>query len=79
MQRDMLAPPHPHAELQALEPIEPSHPFLIHPPAFATQEHPDPQIPKPRARMGQISNAYPQGRLILPERVNEFGTLAVGI
>ncbi len=29
-------------------------------PAYATQAHPEAQIPNPRARMGQIANAYPQ-------------------
>ena len=64
MQRDVLPPPDPHPQLQALQPIEPSHPFPIHPPAFATQEHPNAQRSKSRARMGQIANAYPQGGLI---------------
>jgi hypothetical protein len=35
MQCDILLTPHPHAELQILQSIEPSHPFPIHPPAFA--------------------------------------------
>ena len=65
VQRDVLASPDSHAELQALQSIEPSHPLPIHPPAFATQEHPDAQRPKPRPRMGQIANPYPQRRLIL--------------
>ncbi len=36
MQRDMLATPDPHAELQPFQSIEPSHPFAIHAPAFAS-------------------------------------------
>jgi hypothetical protein len=60
MQRDMLSTPDPHPQLQALQSIEPSHPFPIHPPAFATQEHPNAQRPKSRARLGQIANTYPQ-------------------
>jgi hypothetical protein len=64
MPRDMLASMHPHAELQALELIEPAHPLPIHPPALATQEHPDAQRPKPRARMGQIANPHPHRGLI---------------
>ena len=65
MQRNMLPPPDPHAKLQALQSIESSNSFPIYQPAFATQEHPDAQVPKTRARMGQISNAHPQCRLIL--------------
>jgi hypothetical protein len=65
MQRDMLSTPDPHSQLQAVQSLEPSHPFPIHTPAFATQEHPNAQEPESRARMGQISNTYPQGGLIL--------------
>ena len=64
MQRDMLSTPDPHAELQTLQSIEPSHPRAIHEPAFASSEHPDPQRSKPRAAMGQIANAHPQRGLI---------------
>jgi hypothetical protein len=64
MPRDVLASLHPHAELQALELIEPAHPLPIYPPALAPQEHPDAQRPKPRARMCQIANAHPQRGLI---------------
>ena len=56
----MFPPPHPHAQLQAIESIEPSDPLAIHAPAFAPQQHPDPLIPKPRSRMGEIPNAHPQ-------------------
>ena len=56
VQGDVLAPPDPHPQLQALQSIEPAHPLAIHPPAFATQQHPNAQIPKPRPRMGQITN-----------------------
>jgi hypothetical protein len=61
----MFSPPDPHAQLQSIEPVQPADPFPIHQPAFATQQHPDPQIPKPRSRVGEISNPYPQRRLIL--------------
>ena len=37
IQRDMLAPPDPHAQLQAFEPVQSSDAFPIHPPALATQ------------------------------------------
>jgi hypothetical protein len=45
--------------------IHSSHPLPIHEPALAPQEHPDAQGPKPRARISQISNAYPQGKQVL--------------
>jgi hypothetical protein len=65
MQRDMLSMPGSHTQLQALQSIELSSPSLIHSPAFATQEHPNAQILKPRVRKGQFSNAHPQSGLIL--------------
>jgi len=65
MQRDMLLTPGSHTQLQALQSTEISTSFLIHSPAFATQEHPNAQILKLRARKGQISNAHPQSGLIL--------------
>ena len=65
MQRDMFSMPGSHTQLQALQSIELSNPSLIHSPAFATQEHPNAQILKPRVRKGQILNAHPQSGLIL--------------
>jgi hypothetical protein len=47
VQGPMLSPPDAHVELQSFEPVQPAHSFPIHPPAFATQEHPDAQVPKP--------------------------------
>jgi hypothetical protein len=35
MQRDMLAPPHPHPQLQAIKPVQSSDTFPIHEPTFA--------------------------------------------
>ena len=64
MQRDVLASPDPHTQLQAIESVQSSHALPIHLPAFATQEHPNAQRTKSRARRGQIANAYPQGGLI---------------
>jgi hypothetical protein len=61
----MLPSSHPHTQLQAIEPVQSSDALPIHRPAFPTQEHPDAQILKPRARMGQIANADPQRGLIL--------------
>src|SRR5206468_9566002 len=56
---------HPHPQLEPLEPIEPPDSLAIHPPAFAAQQHPDPQVPEAGPRMRQISNAQPQRGLIL--------------
>src|SRR5206468_7842999 len=53
-----------HAELQAVEPIEPTHALAIHAPAFTTQQHPDAQTPEPWARVGDLANSYPQRGLI---------------
>ena len=66
MECDVFAAPDPPTQLQAIEPVQSSDALPIHhPPAFATQAHPEAQRPNPRARMGQIANAYPQGGLIL--------------
>jgi hypothetical protein len=79
MECDVLPPPHPHAQLQAIEPVQSSDAFPIHQPAFATQQHQDPQIPKPGPGMGQIANAHPQRGLILrsassiPDGATELG------
>jgi len=65
MECDVLASPHPHAQLQAIESVQSSDAFPIHQPAFPTQQHPDPQILKPGPGMSQITNAHPQRGLIL--------------
>jgi hypothetical protein len=64
VQGDVLASADAHPELQAVEPIEPAHPLAIHLPPLAAQEHPDPQVPEPRPRMGELANPQPQGGLI---------------
>ena len=65
MQAYIFSTPDPHAQLQSFEPVQPAYSFPIHPPAFATQQHPDPQMPKPRSRVGEISNPYLQRRVTL--------------
>ena len=65
MESDVLPPPHVHPQLQALQSVEPSYPLAIHRPALTPEQDPDAQIPKPRARMGEIPNAEPEARLIL--------------
>ncbi len=61
----MFPSPHPHTQLQAIESIEATDPLAVHEPALSSQQHPDALIPKSRSRMGQITNAHPQRRLIL--------------
>lgn len=56
MQRDVFAPADPHAELQPIEAIEPTHALAIDDPPFPSQEDPDPQIPKAWTGMCQITN-----------------------
>jgi hypothetical protein len=79
MECGVLASPHPHAQLHALESVQSSAAFLIHPPAFPTPQHPDPQISKPGPGMSQIANAHQQRGLILrsassiPVRATELG------
>ena len=41
---------------------KPTHALPIHQPAFAAQQHPNPLIPKPWPRVGQIANPQPQRR-----------------
>jgi hypothetical protein len=60
----MFPSPHPHAQLQAIESIESTDPLAVHEPALSSQQHPNALIPKSQARMGQITNAHPQRRLI---------------
>ena len=65
MQGHVFAPPDSHAKLQPVKTIETPHSFAVHEPALASQQHPEALVPKPRARMGEISNAQTERRLIL--------------
>jgi hypothetical protein len=65
MQRHVFAPPAPVPQLQAFQAIEPSDALAIHEPAFATEQHVEPQISESRPRMGEFAQAHPKGRLIL--------------
>ncbi len=75
----MFPAPYPHAELQAIEAIEPPDSLAIDRPALPPQQHPDSLIAEPRSGMGQIPNAEPEGRLILgltlpiPRRATKLG------
>ncbi len=44
--------------------LPPPDPLAIHHPPFSAQEYPDPQVPKSRPGMGEISNPQAQHRLI---------------
>ena len=55
----MFPSPHTHAQLQPLEPVQPAHAFPIHEPPFATQQHPDPEIPEPRSGLREIAHPQP--------------------
>jgi len=61
----MFAASHPDGLQLRMRTIKPAHAFAIHQPAFASQQHPDPQIAEPRPCVSQIADARPQGRLIL--------------
>lgn len=61
----MFSSAHPHAELQPLQAIQSSDTFAIDEPPLTPEQHPDPQVAKPRPSMRQIANAEPEGRLIL--------------
>src|SRR5262245_23068723 len=77
VQGDVLASTDTHAELQAVEPIEPAHALTIDHPPFAAQQDPDPQVPEARSRVRELANAQPQGGLIarataaIPRRLTE--------
>jgi hypothetical protein len=53
---DVLPSAPAQAELQALEPIQPTHPFRIHRPALSSEEHPDPQVAKSWPGVRELAN-----------------------
>jgi hypothetical protein len=57
MEGDVLPATDAHAQLQALEPIQSAHAFVIHSPALPSQQPPDALIAEPRSRMRQLANA----------------------
>jgi hypothetical protein len=65
VQRDVLASPDPHAQLQAVESVQSSDPLPIHPPALPPQQHLNALIAKPGPGMSPIANAHPQRGLIV--------------
>ena len=81
MQRDVLPSADAHPQLQAFQPIQPSHTFSIYHPPLASQQHPDPQKAKPRPRVCELADAQPQRPLIagvalaIPRRATELRQL----
>jgi hypothetical protein len=79
MQGHVLAPPNPHAKLEAIQTVQPTDPLPVHEPALPPEQHPDALIAEARSRMSQILDAKPQGRLIvgralsIPGRPTELG------
>jgi len=65
MQAHPLTPPHPHPDLQPLEPIETVHTLAIHLPSLATQHNVNAQIAKSRSAHRDLPDAHAQARLIL--------------
>ena len=65
MQRDVLAAADAHAELQALEPIQPPHALLVNGPALTSEQHPDAQEAEPRSHVRDFADPTPQRRLVV--------------
>jgi len=53
---DVLPSSDSHPQLQAFQSIEPSHPLLIHQPAFASQQHPDAQEAEAGPSVRELTN-----------------------
>jgi len=64
VQSHVLAATHAHADLQAVEPIEPTHPLVIHAPAFPPEQDPEAPVPEARPGVGEIANPQAQRGLI---------------
>jgi Recombinase zinc beta ribbon domain len=72
VQSHVLTAKHAHADLQAFEPIQPTHPLMIHVPAFPPEQ--DPEAPIPEAWSG-VRRRPPRGR---PERSLDSPYLLTG-
>src|SRR5215813_5212078 len=79
VQRNVLAPPDAHSDLQPVEPIEPADALAIHAPSLPAQHDPDSEVPKSRSRLGQLPDPKPEPGLIprstrpIPRRSTELG------
>jgi hypothetical protein len=51
MQGHVLAPPNPHAELGAIQTVQPTDPLPVHEPALPPEQHPDALKAEARSRM----------------------------
>src|SRR5476651_2157384 len=65
MQAHPLTPPHPHPDLQSLEPIETVHALAIDLPALTAEHDVNAQIPESRPAHRDLPDAHAQTRLIL--------------
>ena len=64
VQTHVLAPPHTHAQLQAIQVIPAMNPHLVHRPSFAPEQHVNAQIPKPRTSVCDLPYPLSQRRLV---------------
>jgi hypothetical protein len=60
VQLHVLAAPHAHADLQAVESIEPTHPLVIHAPAFPPEQDPEAPVPEAWPGVSEIANPLAQ-------------------
>jgi hypothetical protein len=75
----VLAPTDPHAQLQALQPVQASNPLAVDTPTLTAQQHGNALITEPRSCVREIPDAHRQRRLIargalaVPRRAGELG------
>lgn len=65
MERDILAVPHAHPQLQPIEPIQRAYPLAVQELALASEKDPNALMPKSGRGVRQIAIADPPGRMIL--------------
>jgi hypothetical protein len=68
VQRDVLPSTHPHAQLQAVEPIQSANALFVHGPPLPSQQYPDAIESESRPRMRQLLDAHPQRALLIAQR-----------
>jgi hypothetical protein len=59
------------AQLQSLLAVEPAHPFDVHRPAFTAKQDIDPPIAVAHAALGDLLDAFAEGRLALNAIVDD--------
>ena len=68
MQGDVLAPSHPHPQLQAIQAIQGAHALLVHRPALPAQQHPDAHVAESWSRVRQCADPGAERRLVVARR-----------